>query len=60
MLAINYMPKWVKAIPTRTNKARVVVKFLRKNIFSRYDMPCLIIGDLGTHFNNQLFDSLLR
>ena len=54
------MSKWVKAILTRTNEARVVAKFLRENIFSRYDIPRAIINDQGTYFNNRFFDSLLR
>jgi len=45
LLAVDYVSKWVEAIPTRTNEVRVVVKFLRKNIFSRYGMPCAIITD---------------
>ena len=32
LLAIDYVSKWIEAIPTRTNEARVVVKFLSKNI----------------------------
>jgi len=33
LLAIDYVSQWVEAIPTRTNEARVVLKFLRENIF---------------------------
>ena len=47
-------------MPTRTIEARVVVKFLRKNIFSRYGMPRAIISDQGTHFDNRSFDALLK
>jgi len=35
LLAVDYVSKWVEAIPTRTNGARVMVKFLRENIFFR-------------------------
>ena len=45
LLAIEYASKCVEAIPTRTNKARVVVKFWRENIFSRCGMPRVIISD---------------
>jgi len=47
-------------VPTRTTKARVIVKLLRENIFSRYGMPRVIISDRGTHFDNCSFDSLLK
>ena len=34
LLAVDYVSKWVEAIPTRTNDHRVVNKFIVKNIFS--------------------------
>ena len=52
--------KWVEAVPTRTNAAKVVVKFLRENIFARFGMPRAIISDQGTHFANRSFDALLK
>jgi len=57
---VDYVSKWVEAIPARTNESRVVVKFLRENIFARYGMPRLIISDQGTHFDNRSFDALLK
>ena len=60
LLVVDYVSKWVKAVPTRTNEAKVVVKFLRENIFFRYGMPRTIISDHGIHFNHRSFDSLLR
>ena len=35
------------------------MKFLRDNIFARYEMPQLIINDQGTHFDYSSFDALL-
>ena len=60
LLAVDYVSKWVEAVPTRTTEARVVVRFLRENIFSRYGMPRAIISDQGTHFDNRSFDALLK
>ena len=57
---MGYVSKWVEAIPTRTNDARVVVKFLRENIFARFGMCRAIISDQDTHFTNQYFDALLK
>ena len=34
LLVVDYVSKWVEAIPTRTNDARVVEKFLRSHIFT--------------------------
>ena len=43
LLAVDYVSKWVEAMPTRTTEVRVIVKYLRKNIFSRYGMPRAIM-----------------
>ena len=34
LLAVDYVSKWVEAIATPTNDARVVLKFLHRNIFT--------------------------
>ena len=39
LLVVDYISKWVEAIPTRTNDARVVAKFLYSHIFTRFDTP---------------------
>jgi len=45
LLTVDYVSKWVEAVPTRTTEARVAVKFLRKNIFSTYGTTRAIISD---------------
>lgn len=60
LLAVDYVSKWVEAIPTKTNDNKVVVKFLKENIFSRFGTPRAIISDQGKHFRNQPFASLLK
>jgi len=57
---VDYVSKWVGVMPTRTTEARVVVKFLRKNIFSRYGTLRTIISDQGTHFDNRSFDAVIK
>nr|XP_016485157.1 PREDICTED: protein NYNRIN-like [Nicotiana tabacum] len=59
LVAVDYVSKWVEAIPTRTNDARVVCEFLRKNIFTRFGIPRVIISDNGSHFVNKQFAALL-
>jgi len=44
-LAVDYISKWIEAIPSKTNDAKVVVKFFRENIFARFGMPRAIISD---------------
>ena len=36
LFVVDYVSKWVEAILTRTNDARVVAKFLRSHIFTRF------------------------
>jgi len=60
LLCVNYVSTWLEAIPTRTNESKVVVKFLRENIFARYSMPRVIISHQGIHFDSRSFDHYLR
>ena len=53
------MSKWVKAIALPTNDAKAVMKFLQKNIISRFGTSRAIISDEGTHFCNRIFDVAL-
>ncbi|CAL8083265.1 unnamed protein product [Prunus armeniaca] len=59
-VAVNYVSKWVEAIATRTNDAKVVIGFLKGNIFTRFGTPRAIISDGGSHFVNQAFAALLK
>ncbi|KAG9442621.1 hypothetical protein H6P81_018475 [Aristolochia fimbriata] len=60
LVVVEYVSKWVEAIATRTNDARVVLEFLRKNIFTRFGAPRAIISDGGKHFYNTQFATLLK
>ena len=60
LLVVDYVSKWVKAIPTRTNDASVVAKFLRSHIFTRFGTPRALITDGGTHFCNKMVDKVLQ
>ena len=39
LLVVDYVSKWVEAIAAATNDAKVVLKFLHKNIFTRFGTP---------------------
>ncbi|GAB2295053.1 hypothetical protein Dimus_038334 [Dionaea muscipula] len=60
LVAVDYVSKWVEAIATPTNNARVVTKFLKKNIFIRFGTPRAIISDGGTHFCRKSMETLLK
>ena len=59
LVGVDYVSKWVEAIPCKHNDHRVVLKFLKQNIFSRFGVPKAIISDGGTHFCNKPFETLL-
>ena len=59
LVGVDYVSKWVEAIALPTNDAKVVTKFLRKNIFTHFGTPRAIISDGGSHFCNRQFDNLL-
>ena len=60
LLAVDYVSKWVEAIPTHTNDAKVVAQFLRSHIFSLFGTPRALITDNGTHFCNKVIDKVLQ
>ncbi|RDX90125.1 putative mitochondrial protein, partial [Mucuna pruriens] len=59
LLVVNYVSQWVEAIATKTNHAKVVVDFLKFNIFCWFGVPKALISDQGTHFCNRAMSSLL-
>ena len=60
LVAVDYMSKWTKVVACKTNDNKVTVKFLKKNILSRFGAPRAIISDNGTHFCNRFFEVLMR
>ena len=59
LVGVDYVSKWVEAIPCKVVDHRVVLKFLKENIFSRFGVPKAIIRDGGSHFCNKPFETLL-
>ncbi|WZZ43082.1 hypothetical protein YC2023_039341 [Brassica napus] len=60
LVAVDYVSKWVEAIASPTNDARVVTKMFRSIIFPRFGVPRVVISDGGSHFINKLLEGLLK
>ena len=56
-MAVDYVSKLLKVIASPTNASKVVIKFLKKNIFTRFDPPRALLSDNGTHFCNKPLES---
>ena len=59
LVGVDYVLKWVVAVPCRAADHRVVFKFLKENIFFRFWVPKAMINDGGSHFCNKPFENLL-
>ncbi|RVW77743.1 hypothetical protein CK203_050325 [Vitis vinifera] len=58
LVGLDYVSKWVEAIPCKHNDNRVVLKFLKENIFSRFGVPKAIISD-GVELENREIKNIL-
>lgn len=59
LLVVDYVSKCIEAVATPTNDAKAVLKFLQKNIFTRFGTPRALVSNEGTHFCNKLMTNLL-
>ena len=60
LVEVDYVSKWVEVVACKSNDHTVVLKFLKKNIFSRFGILRAIISDGGSHFCNKPFSTLFQ
>ena len=60
LLAVDYVSKWVEAIPTTTCDAKVVLSFIWRNILSRFGTPRALISDEDDECNKERLDKQNR
>ncbi|CAA7018956.1 unnamed protein product [Microthlaspi erraticum] len=60
LVAVDYVSKWIEAIPCPACDAKVVIKLFRTIIFPRYGIPRVVISDGGSHFINKVFEKLMK
>ena len=59
LVGVDYVSKWVEAVSCRASDHKVVLKFLKENIFSRFWVPKAIISYGGSHFCKKPFENHL-
>ena len=59
MVAVDYVSKWVEAIPCRAADAKNSKKMFKEIIFPRFRVPRMVISDGGTHFTDKNFHNYL-
>jgi transposase InsO family protein len=50
LVAVDYITKWVEAIPTKSADGETSLKMLKDVIFPRFGVPRYLITDGGSHF----------
>ncbi|KAA3455906.1 Transposon Ty3-I Gag-Pol polyprotein [Gossypium australe] len=59
LLVVDYVSKWVEITALPINDTRSLVKFFRKNIFTRFVTPRTLVSGEGSHFCNKKFEIVL-
>jgi hypothetical protein len=50
LVAVDYVTKWVEAIPTKSADGETSLKMLKDVIFPRFGVPRYLMTDGGSHF----------
>jgi len=60
LVAIDYVSKWVEALPCRAADARHARNMFHEVIFPCFGTPRMVISDGGSHFIDKTFRAFLR
>ena len=58
-MAVDYVSKWVEAIPCRTFDSKHAKRTFHEVIFPRFGTPQMVISDGGSHFIDKVFQKYL-
>jgi transposase InsO family protein len=59
LVAIDYVSKWVEALPYRYANHKSSIRMFEETIFLRFGTPMLVINDGGSHFIDKRFKKYL-
>jgi transposase InsO family protein len=59
LVAVDYVSKWLEALPCRTANAMHSKMMFHEVIFPRYGVPRIVISDGGSHFIDRTFRKAL-
>jgi hypothetical protein len=60
LVVVDYVSKWVEALPCHAPNAKNSKKMFEETIFPRFRVPRMVISDGGTHFTNKNFSSICQ
>jgi hypothetical protein len=56
LVEVDYITKWVEAIPTKSADCATAIKMLKEIIFPRFGVSMYLITDGGSHFINGVLE----
>ena len=59
LVVVDYVTKWVEAIPTSSADHHTSIKMLKEVIFLRFGVPRYLMTDGGSHFIHSAFPKML-
>ena len=60
LVAVDYISKWVEALPCQAADARHTRKIFHEIVFPRFRTPRMVIIDRGSHFIDKTFRAFLK
>ena len=60
LVAVDYVSKWVEAVPTVHVDSKAICNLFKHTIFPRFGVPRIVISDGGAHVKNKQLEALLE
>jgi len=60
LVAVDCVSKWIETVAYRSYDHKVVINFLKENVFSCFGFPRAITSDGGKYFSNRTFEALIK